>query len=76
MQQFQSLQRLLVFYTLTLVAMLSLYYFILFHEMRNYNKQHSVEVFHTLQHEMSEYNNPINPVLKDIMEKPFMQGIS
>ncbi len=76
MQQFQSLQRLLVFYTLTLVAMLSLYYFILFHEMRNYNKQHSVEVFHTLQHEMSEYNNPINPVLKDIMEKPFMQGVS
>ena len=76
MQQFQSLKRLLVFYTLTLVAMLSLYYFILFHEMRNYNKQHSVEVFHTLQHEMSEYNNPINPVLKDIMEKPFIQGIS
>lgn len=76
MQQFQSLQRLLVFYTLTLVAMLSLYYFILFHEMRNYNKQHSVEVFHTLQHEISEHNNPINPVLKDIMEKPFMQGIS
>ncbi len=76
MQQFQSLQRLLVFYTLTLVAMLSLYYFILFHEMRNYNKQHSVEVFHTLQHEISEHNNPINPVLKDIMAKPFMQGIS
>ena len=76
MQQFQSLQRLLIFYTLTLIAMLSLYYFIMFDEMRNYNEQHSVEVFHALQYEISEYNTPINSILKDIMEEPFVQGIS
>ena len=76
MQQFQSLQRLLIFYTLTLIAMLSLYYFIMFDEMRNYNKQHSVEVFHALQYEISEYNTPVNSILKGIMEKPFLEGIS
>ena len=76
MQQFQSLQRLLIFYTLTLIAMLSLYYFIMFDEMRNYNQQHSVEVFHALQYEISEYNTPINSILKDIMEEPFLEGIS
>ena len=76
MPQFQSLQRLLAFYTLTLFAMLLLYYFILFHEMKNDSKQHSVEVFHTLQYQVSELNNPINPVVKKIVEKPFLAGIS
>jgi CheY-like chemotaxis protein/signal transduction histidine kinase len=76
MQQFQSLQRLLAFYTLTLLAMLSLYYFIMFHEMKNHSKQHSVEIFHTLQYQISELNNPINPAVKKIVEKPFLAGIS
>ena len=76
MQQFKSLQRLLIFYTLTLITMLSLYYFILFYEMREASKQRSVEIFHTLQHEISEYNNPINPVIKEIIEEPFLAGVS
>ena len=76
MPQFQSLQRLLAFYTLTLLAMLSLYYFIMFHEMKNESKQHSVETFHTLQYQISELNNPINPAVKKIVEKPFLAGIS
>ena len=69
MQQFKSLQRLLIFYTLTLITMLSLYYFVLFYEMREASKQRSVEIFHTLQHEVSEYSNPINPVIKDNRRK-------
>ena len=76
MPQFQSLQRLLAFYTLTLLAMLSLYYFIMFHEMKNDSKQHSVEIFHTLQYQISELSNPINPAVKKIVEKPFLAGIS
>ena len=76
MPQFQSLQRLLAFYTLTLLAMLSLYYFIMFHEMKNDSKQHSVEIFHTLQYQISELGNPINPAVKKIVEKPFLAGIS
>ena len=76
MQQFKSLQRLLIFYTLTLITMLSLYYFVLFYEMREASKQRSVEIFHTLQHEVSEYSNPINPVIKEIVEKPFLAGVS
>lgn len=75
MPQFQSLQRLLAFYTLTLLAMLSLYYFIMFHEMKNDSKQHSVEIFHTLQYQISELSNPINPAVKKIVEKPFLAGI-
>lgn len=76
MQQFQSIQRLLIFYTLTLLTMLSLYYFITFHEMRNYTKQRSVEIFHILQYQISELDNPINPAIKKITEKPFLADIS
>ena len=76
MQQFQSLQRLLIFYTLTLLAMLSLYYFTMFYEMRNDSEQRSVEVFHSLQYEITEYTNPIDSEIKEILEKPFFKGIS
>ncbi|MFZ2844959.1 response regulator [Psychrobacter sp.] len=76
MQQFQSLQRLLIFYTLTLLAMLSLYYFTMFYEMRNDSEQRSVEVFYSLQYEITEYVNPIDSEIKEILEKPFFKGIS
>ncbi len=76
MQQFQSLQRLLIFYTLTLLAMLSLYYFTMFYEMRNDSEQRSVEIFHSLQYEITEHTNPIDSEIKEILEKPFFKGIS
>ncbi|KAA0913391.1 response regulator [Psychrobacter sp. ANT_WB68] len=76
MQQFQSLQRLLIFYTLTLLAMLSVYYVTMFYEMRQYNEQYSIESFYALQHEISELDNPADSEIKKILEKPFFKGIS
>ncbi|OXL21835.1 response regulator [Psychrobacter sp. DAB_AL32B] len=76
MQQFQSLQRLLIFYTLTLLAMLLLYYFTMFYEMRNDSEQRSVEAFHSLQYEITEHANPIDAEIKEILKKPFFKDIS
>ena len=76
MQQFQSLQRLLIFYTLTLLAMLLLYYFTMFYEMRNVSEQRSVEAFHSLQYEITEHANPIDAEIKEILKKPFFKDIS
>ena len=48
MQQFQSLRRLLLFYTLTLFIMLLLYYLTIFVELQADRKQSSVDTFNTL----------------------------
>ena len=69
MQQFQSLQRLLIFYALTLLVMLSIYYFALFHEMKKHSEQHSIDTFHTLQYEVTERDDLLNPDIKRILEK-------
>lgn len=61
MQQFQSLQRLLIFYALTLLVMLSIYYFALFHEIKKHSEQHSIDTFHTLQYEVTERDDLLNP---------------
>lgn len=76
MQQFQSLQRLLIFYTLTLLAMLSVYYFTMFYEIRQDNKQDSIESFYALQYEISELANPDNTDIKKVLKKPFLKDIS
>ena len=76
MQQFQSLQRLLIFYTLTLLAMLTVYYGTMFYEMRQHNEQHSIESFRSLEHEVTGLTNPTNAEIKKILEKPFLKDIS
>lgn len=76
MQQFQSLQRLLIFYTLTLLAMLSVYYGTMFYEMRQHNEQHSIQSFYALQNEITELANPKNSDIKKILNKPFLKDIS
>lgn len=76
MQQFKSLQRLLLFYTLTLLAMLAVYYGTMFYEMRQHNEQHSIQSFYDLQHEITELSNPTNLAIKKILEKPFLKDIS
>lgn len=76
MQQFQSLQRLLIFYALTLLVMLSIYYFALFHEMKNQSEQQSIDTFHTLQYEVTEREDLLNPDIKRILEKPVFEDIS
>lgn len=76
MQQFQSLQRLLLFYTLTLAVMLSLYYVTIFLDLEAESKQASVEVFNLLQHEFTQHVEPTNPELKKILERPVFQSMS
>ena len=43
MQQFQSLQRLLIFYALSLTVMLLLYYVTMFDGMKKHSEQHSID---------------------------------
>lgn len=76
MQQFQSLQRLLIFYTLTLLAMLTVYYGTMFYEMRQHSEQHSIESFSSLEYEVTGLTNPTNAEIKKILEKPFLKDIS
>ncbi|WP_201587358.1 hybrid sensor histidine kinase/response regulator [Psychrobacter jeotgali] len=76
MQQFQSLIRLLFFYTLTLLIMLFLYYSMLFNELKNHSQHHTVMIFESLQHEITEHITPSNDELEEILTKPFMQDVS
>lgn len=61
MQQFQSLQRLLIFYTLTLTVMLLLYYVALFHEMKQNSEQQSIDTFYALQHDITTSLSMLTP---------------
>jgi signal transduction histidine kinase/CheY-like chemotaxis protein len=76
MQQFQLLKRLLIFYTLTLVIMLVLYYAMMFLILQEHSKQHSQKVFAALQYEVTQYQAPTNSEIKAILTKPFFQDIS
>ncbi|WP_201598816.1 response regulator [Psychrobacter vallis] len=76
MQQFQSLQRLLIFYTLTLLAMLALYYSTLFYEIKNHSEHHSIDTFRSLQHEVIEQTSLINSDIKTILKKPAFKEVS
>ena len=76
MQQFQSLQRLLIFYALTLLVMLALYYVTIFNEIKKHSEQHSIDTFYALQHEVTERDGLLNPDIKKILEKPVFEDIS
>ena len=76
MQQFQSLKRLLLFYTLTLFIMLSLYYVALYLEIKDYSERHSVATFNNLHHDLTEDVITSNYEVKEILKKPYLQEFS
>lgn len=76
MPQFQSLQRLLAFYGLTILVMLAIYYFTLFHEIKENSKQQSVDTFSALQQEIIKHAVPVNAEIKQILEEPMFDGTS
>lgn len=76
MQQFQSLKRLLFFYTLTLLIMLSLYYATIFIELKDHSKHHSLQVFKILQYEFTYLPAPTNIEVKRVLKKPYLQDYS
>ncbi|WP_394124696.1 response regulator [Psychrobacter nivimaris] len=76
MQQFQSLQRLLIFYTLSLTVMLLLYYVTLFDGMKKHSEQHSIDTFYSLQHSIIEHAAPVDSEIKKILEQPTFDHLS
>ncbi|MGP9544118.1 response regulator [Psychrobacter sp. AOP7-B1-25] len=76
MQQYQSLQRLLIFYTLSLMVMLLLYYVTLFDGLQKHSEQHSIDTFHSLQHNIVEHAAPVDNEIKEILEQPTFDRIS
>ncbi|MGE6325927.1 response regulator [Psychrobacter sp. NPDC078370] len=76
MQQFQSLQRLLIFYTLSLTVMLLLYYVTMFDGMKKHSEQHSIDTFYSLQHSIIEHAAPVDSEIKKILEQPTFDQLS
>lgn len=76
MQQFQSLRRLLFFYTLSLLIMLMLHYSTLFSELQAQSERHSVHVFEWLQHEMVEHTTSSNRDIEALLHLPFFEDTS
>ena len=76
MQQFQSLQRLLIFYALSLTVMLLLYYVTMFDGMKKHSEQHSIDTFYALQHSIIEHAVPVDSEIKKILEQPTFEHLS
>ncbi|WP_201580130.1 hybrid sensor histidine kinase/response regulator [Psychrobacter sp. Pi2-52] len=76
MQQFQSLQRLLIFYALSLTVMLLLYYVTLFDGIKKHSEQHSIDTFYSLQHSIIEHAAPVDSEIKKILEQPTFDQLS
>ncbi|MCG3843463.1 response regulator [Psychrobacter sp. Ps1] len=76
MQQFQSLQRLLIFYALSLTVMLLLYYVTMFDGMKKHSEQHSIDTFYALQHSIIEHAAPVDSEIKKILEQPAFDHLS
>ena len=76
MQQFKSLQRLLIFYALTLLVMLSLYYVMIFDGANEHSKTHSITTFHLLQHSITEHRTPVDDEIQKVLNHPFLHDIS
>ena len=76
MQQFQSLQRLLIFYALTLLVMLLLYYVTMFDGIRQHSEQHSIDTFYSLQHSIIEHADPIDEDIETILDQPTLHHVS
>lgn len=75
MQQFQSLQRLLTFYALSLLVMLTLYYVTLFNDVKENSERQSIDTFHSLQHDITHIA-PLNSEIKKLLKTPEFEGTS
>ncbi len=76
MQQFQSLKRLLIFYKLTLLIMLTIYYAMMFLTLKDNSEQYTVKVFDTLQYELVEIGQPTDSQVLRILNKPLFKDFS
>ena len=76
MRQFKSLTRLLIFYALSLLIMLALYYIMIFSMLKNDSQHYSQIVFDALHHEVTQHSTLTNPEIVDILEKPLFEGVS
>lgn len=76
MQQFQSLKRLLIFYTLTLLIMLTLYYVMMFSNLKDNSQHYSQTIFRALQHEVTEHKVLTDTDLTEVLNRPFFADIS
>lgn len=76
MQQFQSLKRVLIFYTLTLIIMLAIYYAMIYLALSDRNQQHSELVFNALVHDVSEYDTPTDEDIKKLLTNPLFKDFS
>ncbi len=76
MQQFRSLKRLLLFYILTLLIMLTLYYVMMFSALKNQSQQHSQFVFAALNHEVTAHGLSTDSDIEKILTKSFFKDIS
>lgn len=67
MRQFKSLTRLLIFYALSLLIMLALYYIMIFSMLKNDSQHYSQLVFDALHHEVTQHSTLTNPEIMDIL---------
>jgi len=56
--------------------MLLLYYVTLFAGMKTHNEQHSIDTFHSLQHNIIEHAAPVDSEIKKILEQPTFDHLS
>ena len=54
----------------------ALYYFTLFYDVKQHNEEQSVDIFHTLQHEITSHTIPVNTEIKTLLEQPAFEDIS
>jgi len=76
MRQYQSLKRLLLFYTMTLVIMLVLYYAMMITTLQRAHQKRSEMIFSTLVHELGLMSRPSDREIKRVLARPILQDIS
>ena len=76
MRQFKSLTRLLIFYALSLLIMLALYYFMIFSMLKNDSQHHSQTVFDALHYEVTQHTTLTDTEIVAILKKPIFQDMS
>ncbi len=76
MRQFKSLTRLLIFYALSLLTMLVLYYVMIFSMLKNDSQHHSQIVFDALHYEATQHTTLTDTEIAAILKEPIFQDIS
>lgn len=74
MRKFRSLTRLLIFYTLSLLIMLTLYYVMMFSLLKTNNQQYSQTVYEALHYEISKNTTLTDVEMLALLDKPFLKA--